>query len=167
MLHCLQSLGGSLLVTSRDISSIKAVLREALRMDIHAHENDVRKYITDRIRLSARLDGMLGAGSFRGEIIELLTKESQGMFLLSRLHVDLLAHKLTRNEVRLAIDNLPKEVGSAYDETMKRIDEGPHGELAKKAFTWIVFALRPLLFTELQEALALSTGLREFSADDL
>ncbi|EGO22100.1 hypothetical protein SERLADRAFT_371575 [Serpula lacrymans var. lacrymans S7.9] len=71
MLHCLQSLGGSLL--------IRAVLCEALCMDIRVHENDVRKYITDRICLSARLAGMLVAGNFRGEVIEWLTKESQGM----------------------------------------------------------------------------------------
>ncbi|EGN97152.1 hypothetical protein SERLA73DRAFT_161336 [Serpula lacrymans var. lacrymans S7.3] len=167
ILRCLKSLEGSLLVTSRDMSLIKVVLRDALHMDISAHEDDVRNYITDRICLRTQLNEMLGDGAFRGEFIERLTKEGQGMFLLSRLHVDLLAHKLTRNEVRCALDNLPKEVGSAYDETMKRIDEGRHRELVKKAMTWIVFASRPLFFTELQEAIAFSTGLRKISADDL
>ncbi|EGN98195.1 hypothetical protein SERLA73DRAFT_161082 [Serpula lacrymans var. lacrymans S7.3] len=164
--HCLQSLKGSFLVTSRDMSSVEAALHEALRMDIRAHADDVRNYITDRIHLQTQLDGLLG-DALRREVIERLTKESQGMFLLSRLHVDLLAHKLTRNEVRRALDNLPKEVGSAYDETMKRIDEGRHRELAKAVMTWIVFASRALFFMELQEALALSTGLRKISADDL
>ncbi|EGN91697.1 hypothetical protein SERLA73DRAFT_66977, partial [Serpula lacrymans var. lacrymans S7.3] len=78
MMHCLQSLGGSLLVTSRDMSSIKEAFHEALRMDIRAHEDDVRNYITDRIRLWTRLNGLL-SGAFREEVLELLVTEGQGM----------------------------------------------------------------------------------------
>ncbi|EGN97177.1 hypothetical protein SERLA73DRAFT_10382, partial [Serpula lacrymans var. lacrymans S7.3] len=139
MLHCLQSLEGSLLVTSRDISSIKVVLHEALRIDICAHEDDVRNYITNRIRLRTQLDRLLG-DALREEAIERLIREAQGMFLLSRMHVDLLAHQVTRNDIRLALENLPKEVGGAYDKTMKRIYEGRYGELAKKAITLIINA---------------------------
>ncbi|EGO19988.1 hypothetical protein SERLADRAFT_401419 [Serpula lacrymans var. lacrymans S7.9] len=72
-------------------------------MDIRAHEDDVRNYITDRIRLWTRLNGLL-SGAFREEVLELLVTEGQGI---------------------------------------------------------------PLLFAELQEALAFSTGLRQISADDL
>ena len=42
-------------------------------------------------------------------------------FLLAKLHMDSLAMKHNRRDIRVALENLPKELDSTYDEAMQRI----------------------------------------------
>jgi hypothetical protein len=81
-------------------------------------------------------------------------------FLLAQLHVDSLAKKPTRREVRLALKNLPKELDDTYHEALQRIwgqDEGDV-KLARQVLSWISFASRPLTLNEVQHALAIEPG---------
>ncbi|EGO00481.1 hypothetical protein SERLA73DRAFT_160331 [Serpula lacrymans var. lacrymans S7.3] len=170
LLHRLQSLGGSLLVTSRDNASIAAALRDAQLMDISAHEGDIREYIEGCIHSGTRLtrlDRLLAEDPvLREEIFRRIIEVARGMFLLCRLHMDSLAKKTTRKEIRLALESLPQGVNSAYDETMKRIHEldEKHQILAIEAIVLITYASHPLTIKELQQALACSDDLS--SADD-
>lgn len=56
LLQSLRTMGGnaSLLVTSRDILSVANIMDGALRLDIIAHDQDIRSYIRHRISCSPR-----------------------------------------------------------------------------------------------------------------
>jgi hypothetical protein len=90
-------------------------------------------------------------------------------FLLARLHIDSLATKINRTEVRRGLENLPAEVNATYDETMNRINGQikDDRELAKKVLCWITYACRPLSLEELRHALAVSPGMTKMDTDAL
>lgn len=79
-------------------------------------------------------------------------------FLLARLHMIMLATAISGREVRRALQNLPKDPGDMYDETMKRVEGRNENckKLAKHAFPWIIHAYRQLSLKGLQHALAVS-----------
>ncbi|EGN99623.1 hypothetical protein SERLA73DRAFT_106266 [Serpula lacrymans var. lacrymans S7.3] len=173
LLHSLQSLGGSLLVTSRDIPTIGAALYNNERMDIRAREDDMCKYIDGRIRSGShltQLNRLLDKHPHvKQKIIKYLPKKAQGMFLLCRLHLDSLACKLTARGVLDALDRLPQGINDAYDDTMKRINtlDEERRLLALKTIMLIASALRPLTTRELQEAVAFSSDHPYIKDDDL
>ena len=77
-------------------------------------------------------------------------------FLLAQLHIDSLARKHNRKEIRQALDHLPKKLDDTYDEAMQRIgcQDKEDVDLAYKTLSWISSALRPLTIKEMQHALA-------------
>lgn len=78
-------------------------------------------------------------------------------FLLAGLHLkSVLACKTAKKRERV-IKSLPMELNMAYEEEMMRIKTNPDGdeEIARRAFSWIFYAKRPLLMTELREAIAI------------
>ena len=81
-------------------------------------------------------------------------------FLLAQLHVDSLAKKPTRRDVRLALESLPKELDDTYHEALQRIWDQDEGDvkLARQVLSWISFAIRPLALNEVQHALAIEPG---------
>ena len=60
-------------------------------------------------------------------------------------------------ELRHALDTLPKGVESIYALTMERVEQHPQGVLAKRALTWLVYALESLTMDMLRHALAVDT----------
>ncbi|EGN97633.1 hypothetical protein SERLA73DRAFT_30563, partial [Serpula lacrymans var. lacrymans S7.3] len=169
LLTLLQSLGCNLLVTSRDMDSIGRALHDVHRMDIHAHDDDMRMYIEGCIRPGTSLHvHIAGDSTLREEIIGCVIAYAKGMFLLCCLFMESLAIKPTRGDVRTALKDLPKGVDTAYKETVKRICGLREGlrEIALNAIMVITYAYRPLSIRGLQYILALIRGL-EISDDDL
>ncbi|KAJ7879750.1 hypothetical protein B0H14DRAFT_2566600 [Mycena olivaceomarginata] len=70
---------------------------------------------------------------------------SQGMFLLAKLHMDSLATKNSVTALRETLQHLPTDLNQTYDEAMNRIDRQSKDDrqLAHLALTWVVFAKRP------------------------
>ncbi|KAI0902853.1 ankyrin [Ustulina deusta] len=103
------------------------------------------------------------------EITKTVVQTSQGMFLLAQLHMDSLARKLTRREVRAALRSLPKELDETYDQAMQRIQNQDEGQaaLAHRVLYWISYSLRPLTLAELQHALAVELGDVDLDEDGL
>ncbi len=83
--------------------------------------------------------------------------------------MDNLAKKLTRREVRTALNSLPKELDETYDQAMQRIQNQDEGQaaLAHKVLYWISYSLRPLTAAELQHALAVELGDDDLDEDGL
>ncbi|EGN97987.1 hypothetical protein SERLA73DRAFT_91147, partial [Serpula lacrymans var. lacrymans S7.3] len=127
LLRKLQSLEVNLLITSRDLDSIRLALPDVEQMPIHAHDDDMRRVIEGRIDTRTSLRTLIAKDpSLREEIINELIVTAREMFLLCSLYIELLSHKMTPRAIRTALQNLPKEVHGAYDETMKRIrGQGP------------------------------------------
>ena len=82
-------------------------------------------------------------------------------FLLAQLHMDSLAKKLTKRDLRLALQRMPESLDEIYDEAMERIyqQEADDVQLARRALSWITHAFRPLTIPELRYALATASGI--------
>ncbi|KAH0543788.1 hypothetical protein FGG08_001970 [Glutinoglossum americanum] len=146
-----------LLVTSRYISAIQREFEKTASVEIRASDGDIRRYLEGRIEREYRLERHVKACPILQEtIVNTTVEKAKGMFLLAQLHMDSLASKRNRREVRKALENLPKELDDTYKEAMQRIESQDEGDvkLAEGVLSWISFALRPLTIRELQHALA-------------
>lgn len=76
---------------------------------------------------------------------------------------------MTRAEIRKSIRNLSTNLGQAFINTMRRIDNEPktRREVARKALMWIYHSCRPLLIDELRFALAIQVGEKMFDSDNM
>jgi hypothetical protein len=90
-------------------------------------------------------------------------------FLLAQLHMDSMANKATRNEIRKALIDPPKGLDNAYEEAIQRIksQNDDDRKRAEQVLYWISYALRPLTVVELQHALAVTPSGKLLDKDDL
>lgn len=111
-----------LLITSRTTTNVSNYLPMAVCINIDAKDADIAKYLKNRIVVERRLQRII-AGDFDLEetIIKTILRNAKGMFLLARLHLDSLAKKQNRRDIRLALDKLPRELYGTYDEAMQRL----------------------------------------------
>ncbi|KAF1970704.1 hypothetical protein BU23DRAFT_537789 [Bimuria novae-zelandiae CBS 107.79] len=159
-----------IMATARFIPEIEAEFQTAMKLEIQASDEDVRRYIagqTHRLPRCIQRDPALQA-----TIQDKLVEAVDGMFLLARLHTDSLLDKRTVKEVKLTLDRLSKgsaALNDAYNETIQRIDGQLDGdkERAKKVLSWITYARRPLTTTELCCALAVEPDEAELDPENM
>ncbi|KAH8656458.1 hypothetical protein BGZ61DRAFT_283976, partial [Ilyonectria robusta] len=157
----LQSLRGlqgvNALVTSRDIPEIvnDKELEGSSVLEIHASDNDVRKYLDGKMSKLGRF--VRRDRQLQEDICKAILGSIGGMFLLARLHLDSLADKLSVTTLRNELAALPTG-SSAYDKAylaaMERIERKcpDHRVLAKDVLAWLTFAKRQLQVAELRAA---------------
>ncbi|KAK3686838.1 hypothetical protein LTR37_019429 [Vermiconidia calcicola] len=150
-----------LCVASRSHLQLETKLHNVLRLDIEAHEADVKQYITFQVDTNERLNDMtIEEPSLRSEIIQRLTDTAAGMFLLPHLQLLHLGGQSTISQVRKALKWIPTNIFELYDSTMRRIEcqsESDH-KVAKKALSYISCARRPLNMDELRHVLSVGEG---------
>lgn len=111
-----------LLITSRTTTNVFEHLPTAVCINIDAKDADVAKYLKNRILGERRLQRIIaGDADLEGTIIQTIVRNAKGMFLLARLHLDSLAKKHNRRDIRLALDGLPRELYNTYDEALQRV----------------------------------------------
>lgn len=147
----------SLLATSRFIPEVEDELRGDHRLQVLAHDDDVKMYIESRICELARC--VQTDTGLQEQVIVAVVQAVKGMFLLARLHMDSLRTKRTTKAVKLALENLPSgsdAYNTIYEDTLKRICAQPEDDriIALEALAWVVHAFEPLRGIELQVALA-------------
>jgi hypothetical protein len=80
-------------------------------------------------------------------------------FLWVRFQLDEICEATTDDAIRLAIQNLPKDLAETYARILAKIWNSPGGGgkfgLAEQIFKWIICARRPLTVQELSEAVAI------------
>ncbi|KAJ7576469.1 ankyrin repeat-containing domain protein [Mycena floridula] len=140
----------SVLITSRDISTIAQEFTHETRIDVRAHDEDE--------------DAVL-----KKEIVTQVTEKAAGMFLLVQLHLDSLASKNNRHALHQALVTLPKDIHRSYDKTMDRImaQGEDDANLACQVFLWLTYAQERLTVMQLQHALAISSGMTEMNPDTI
>ncbi|KAF3222658.1 hypothetical protein TWF106_005464 [Orbilia oligospora] len=149
----------NILATSRFIPQLAEKFQSYTTLEIHAHDEDVRKYLDNQISQSEKK--LLQ--NHREYIITEITKAVRGMFLLAKLHFESIRYKTTLKRIKTALETLPigeTAYASAYETTLGRIktnDSDPE-KIANQALWWIVCAKRPLTTSELQHALAVEVG---------
>src|ERR1700761_4367858 len=88
--------------------------------------------------------------------------------LLAKLHMDALEPQVTRSGLKEVLDNLPRDLESAFKDTLDRINKQPDPQklLARRALMWVVGARRPLTIGELRCAVALKLETQNFNSED-
>ena len=135
-LEALQGLEGHLrmIVTSRTTVNIFSYLQTAIRLEVDARDSDIVKYVENRIASERRLQrNVAGHPELQAAIVSTILRSTKGMFLLAQLHIDSLAKKHNRRDIRMALESLPTELNGTYDEALKRIlsQDGEDVKLAK------------------------------------
>lgn len=144
-------------VTSRYLPNIARELDGATRLQIQANDDDIRKYLIQRLQKWEFLRSHLDKDpNLHETIIGSIINKAQRMFLLARLYIESLTRFPTLRKVKAALKSLPEGLENMYDDVLERI-QGQDAELASLAMNvlgWIYHAKRPLQLLELQHALA-------------
>ncbi|KAJ6152950.1 hypothetical protein N7497_007269 [Penicillium chrysogenum] len=142
-----------LLVTLRDMSGIKPVDNPGC-MSVLAPPEDIGLYTLSRTRRDSGFRKHIGAKNpdlkLEDDIIHAVVDHSHGIFLLAKLHLDLLSQYKDRALLERALDYLPENLGEAYGEAMKQV-VSVH-TAATRYIYWVLYALRPLTVAELRSA---------------
>ncbi|MCJ1295671.1 hypothetical protein MMC34_007235 [Xylographa carneopallida] len=162
--------GAQLMVTSRYLSVVEHDFKFSARLEVRASDEDIRRYVEARMISERRVvRHVRGDPTLSAHIVETLVESAKGMFLLSLLHMDFLAKKSSKKDVREALDNLPATLENTYDEAMRRIlqQDAEEVKLAIQVLAWISNAFTSLQVRELQYALASVPGTTELDEEAL
>ena len=85
------------------------------------------------------------------------------------LQMQFILDAMTRAEIRKSLSNLSANLGEAFTDTIRRIDNEPENRrrAAKQALMWILHSCRPLQINELRYALAIEIGKTGFDTDNI
>ncbi|KAJ7270977.1 hypothetical protein C8J57DRAFT_1065633 [Mycena rebaudengoi] len=144
LLKALAAMGKSvsLMLTSRPNITPKAFFSTASVLEISAKDEDIRSYVKAQIQSSFYLSKHVRARQELCEEIEKkIAEKADGMFLITKLHIDSLATKNTVKAVRDALQNLPEDLEHTvtYDEAMDRIEaqNKEDREIARRTLIWL------------------------------
>ncbi|KAJ7444177.1 ankyrin repeat domain-containing protein [Mycena latifolia] len=159
-----------IMITSRPHINLDAQFPNMKTIEIHATEEDIRKYLDTQIQNSVRLSKHVRTRpELQDEIQSKILGNVKGMFLLAKLHIESLATKNTVKAVREALQHLPKDLQHTYDDAMERINHQTEEDrqLGMLALTWVANAKRPLSVAELREALSIEPESSFLDMDNL
>ncbi|KAJ5550420.1 hypothetical protein N7461_005118 [Penicillium sp. DV-2018c] len=142
-----------LLVTLRDMDGIRPAESSGY-MSVVAPPEDIGLYVLSRTRRDSYFRRHIGTKppdlELEDDIIHSVIDSSRGIFLLAKLHLDLLSHYKDRTLLRRGLGYLPENLSEAYGEAMKQV-VSVH-PLANRYIYWVLYAARPLTVTELRSA---------------
>ncbi|KAI4092894.1 MAG: hypothetical protein L6R37_007496 [Teloschistes peruensis] len=94
------------------------------RLEIRTSGHDIRRYLRNQILRQPKLKRHTQADpSLLALIEDTIVRKSDGMFLLAQLHIGALATKNTRKALRSALQFLPIELNTTYDDALYRIND--------------------------------------------
>ncbi|KAF8207260.1 ankyrin repeat-containing domain protein [Mycena galopus ATCC 62051] len=154
----------NLLLTSRPHITLHPYFPDAATLDIRANEDDLHQVVDEYIYKSRNLSKHIRAHpELQEEIRTKIVNESNGMFLVPKLHLDYLNQKKTLKALRDALHQSPKTLTNFYDQAIERIQSDENEDnrnAARLALIWVANAKRLLSVAELREALAVERGAR-------
>lgn len=124
---------------------------------IYARSKDIRVHFKSRSLINptlAKLVPKIPGVDIESQIV----KKADGVFLLADLHITNLATQTNTAQLIRALDSLPSEATTIYEQTLHRISQQDENKkkLAFLVLSWIFHALRPLTLPELQHLLAIT-----------
>ncbi|KAF7344146.1 Ankyrin [Mycena venus] len=160
----------NLMLTSRPHIQVDDIIPNIETLEICAKEDDIRRYIRAQISPPSRLSKhVTKRPSLQEEIETGIIRRSDGMFLLARFHMDFLSEMNTIKAVREALNNLPGDLHTMYDDIGYRINRQIESDrkLAWIILAWISNAKRPFRSLELIEALAVEPETTALDPDNV
>ncbi|KAL8998031.1 MAG: hypothetical protein Q9188_006185 [Gyalolechia gomerana] len=162
--------GLSILVTSRHALNILHGSQTTITVKLKANDMDITRYLEARVNKSKLLRAQISKDkSLHDYLVSSIVGKAKGMFLLARLQFDSLMAKPTLRKVKSALNSLPEELDSMYDQAFERIqNQDPEfAALALKLIYWIHYAIRPLKVEELRHAVAVEFEDESFDEEGL
>lgn len=170
LLEALAALPIQLLIFSRPLDLFKDALPEVTSISILARDDDLERFVVERIKGSPRLRRLLhGKKDLEQEIVDKVKEKSCGMFLVAALQIEAITGSRNISALKSVLESLPSGVEDVYHRTMDRINlqDEADATLAKLALMWLARAKRALSMIELQHALATSYEDRTFDPDSV
>ncbi|KAI2688995.1 hypothetical protein CBS147325_1993 [Penicillium roqueforti] len=121
-------------------------------ISVLATHGDLETYACSRIEQDEKLSALVKqyAPELKFAIIRQVALKSHGLFLLARLHMDLLSRGNDGSLLQRSLSYLPESLNDAYGESMTRIvSQNP---FASRCLYWTLYAQRPLTVSELEFA---------------
>ncbi|KAK7947052.1 uncharacterized protein PG986_011373 [Apiospora aurea] len=162
--------GSRILVASRDLADIRAELGGcSSKLQVRAPDPDMRDYV--RGRLHGIEKRIARAQSFKETIISKVVDDADGIFLLARLMLDILAPSKIINirQIKKFLQEPQCDLTTMYQETLARIMSNNRAsvDLARKTLLWLCYSHRPLHESEIQHTLATEIGDDDFDVDGI
>ncbi|KAJ6099060.1 serine/threonine-protein kinase chk2 (cds1) [Penicillium canescens] len=159
LLSIIRSIGPQvkILCSSRFSTTFEAYFASTEKLEIYAQTKDIRLFLDSGIGLQSRLSKHVRADpSLKAHIIDSITEECKGMFLLAKLHLESLSTKINRKAVRSSLRTLPASLDDTYSEALRRIyDQSSDAvALAETVLFWVICASQPLTVIQLQHMYA-------------
>ena len=151
------------LLTSRERCSANYSEFGVSEMPIKAAEADIRLTLEARIddRYLRRLhDKIKKDANARKAIVEKITNDAQGVFLLATLQLQYLCQCTNLRNLYEALNGLPQDLQESHKRSMERIRNQPaqRRETALKALSLVYHAIGVLTVESAQQALAVRNG---------
>ncbi|KIX01570.1 uncharacterized protein Z518_09296 [Rhinocladiella mackenziei CBS 650.93] len=156
------------LVTSRPhVVSNGGRFHNARTIDILADPRDLRQFLTKAIQDHPDSEYTMD-DELRGQILNTLCDNANGMFLLPALQIRTILDQITKADVKKTLQHLSTNLTEAFQSTIQRISNlsATRRELAFRTLMWISHARRPLTVSELQHALALRIDDNDIDRDN-
>ncbi|KAJ5163243.1 uncharacterized protein N7500_005073 [Penicillium coprophilum] len=121
-------------------------------ISVMAAHTDLETYAGTRIEQDERLSALVKQypPELKFAVIRQVALKSHGLFLLARLHMDLLSRCNDGTMLQRSLSHLPESLNDAYGESMTRIvSQNP---FASRCLYWTLYAQRPLTVSELEFA---------------
>ena len=148
-------------LTSRFNVEVTAWIPRVMKKEVEATSRDITAFVESKIRRSLRLTKFTAEDPhLKQYITESIICQADGMFLLAGLQIESLSSQISIRGVRCALERLPTDLFTMYDQTIERIREQSkeNAELGLKVLSFIFTAARPLYVDELRHALAIRAG---------
>ncbi|CAI6331959.1 unnamed protein product [Periconia digitata] len=148
-------------VTSRSQEHpVRNALKDYKCLDLSTVDvgGDISTFIVGEMDILMKQNSLLESDSIRQEVLRALTAGAEGMFLWAKFLLYEIGEALSENDIRQALDNLPKNLSEVYSRIiLKTHNKGGVQRIIflRKVFMWLVCAQRPLHIEELREAVAL------------
>ncbi|KAJ3499541.1 hypothetical protein NLG97_g247 [Lecanicillium saksenae] len=159
LLPCLQALQiwTRLFVTSRLSVELTGKLTNNVRIDVTAHDSDVKAFISAKLASGAtRISRALAKDhEIEDTIINSIVDHSNGMFLLAHFQLEHVCSQRNLAGVRKALNSHTPDLNQFYDSSIERLKQLPpaDSEVALKALCFVFCARRQLSLDELLHAL--------------
>ena len=150
-----------ILCLSRDSMVLSKQLPDACKVYLSPTlvAEDIRQYLQEELETLPLSDNNL-----RARLLERLSHDADSMFLWVRLMLTMLRSATSPYEIDCMLSYLPEGLETWYSAMLRSmLKEHPRKRfLAKRALQWISCSARPLLWNELQAALAYDSESGEF-----
>jgi ankyrin repeat protein len=166
-----------LVLVSRDEFDIRDALcfpnQHAMHAQVKECEVLPENVQPDLVKFCARQVDSLGRLSeeLRGQVVDHLVKNSDGMFAFARLQGAQLAQARNAAQLRNRMESAPRVLENVYDRYWQRIedcDDSFEKERIMRVLRWVTFAAEPLSAVPLFEAIAIQStapGVYEISEE--
>ncbi|KAL8672717.1 MAG: hypothetical protein Q9168_002842 [Polycauliona sp. 1 TL-2023] len=152
----------------------QSLLSNANVIQIVAKGEDIRRFLEHHFQQGISTSRKLSDQArddkvLRRSLVNTISRQADGLFLLARLYVDTLKIKPDMRALCDAVHKLPLFFDEQYDETWKRIEEQnpDYRTLARRILSWLSHSARPLQVQELRHALATMTGEKNLDVERL